>query len=567
MSVINHNELSLHGVLNPPQPKPNIYQRPSDWLSMPSVSAGDVKGVALVAVYNSDSNFCSVTANGSGTYQVDWGDGTVDTGVSGGTACKHVYLYSYFSSQSATSRGYKQAIVTVTPTAGKTLTTLTFNSAYGTAPASTRITPYLDIIVCGAALTTVSVTGIYTLERITIIDNALTAFSLGTNLISLGYANIKVTTACTTLASVFLNAGALQTVIISGNFSNVTSTKQMFQSCNGLTQVPFFDTSNVTNFSLMFYNCSQLTSVPLYDSSNASNTNMSQMFYGCLALTSVPLFVTTHVNNFSSMFYNCLAMVTAPLLDTSAATDMSDMFYNCVSLRNIPSLSTGLNQNCYQMFYQCMSLPTIPTIDTHSSTNFQEMFRGCRSITNVPSLTTTSGTNFIGMFYQCYALENVGTINVAACSSAANIANVVYQCYSLDSCGLTGGVYAISLSGCNLSEGGLVSFFNGLGTASGSQTITTTNNWGSNGFTCTGTVSSSSPTITGITARNTNGCYAGASISGTYITAGSVVSSWTETTITMNQNGSGNGSSTVTVGALTTTEKAICTNKGYTLTT
>ena len=53
------------------------------------------------------------------------------------------------------------------------------------------------------------------------------------------------------------------------------------------------------------------------------------------------------------------------------------------------------------------------------------------------------------------------------------------NCYSLAEGALSGTTYAISYSGCKLSEAALVAIFTALGSANGgSQTITVTGTWG-----------------------------------------------------------------------------------------
>jgi hypothetical protein len=128
------------------------------------------------------------------------------------------------------------------------------------------------------------------------------------------------------------------------------------------------------------------------------------------------------------------------------------MFQNCSALQSVPLFNTALGTNFSFMFYNCSALQSVPLFNTTSGTNFANMFQGCLSLQSVPLYNTASGTNFANMF--------------AYCPSFAQGA-------------LSGTTYAISYSGCKLSEAALVAIFTALGSANGgSQTITVTGTWG-----------------------------------------------------------------------------------------
>jgi hypothetical protein len=100
----------------------------------------------------------------------------------------------------------------------------------------------------------------------------------------------------------------------------------------------------------------------------------------------------------------------------------------------------------------------------------------CSWVQRVNVLSIGSITNFYNMFASCYSLQSVPLFNTAA---GTNFSNMFYQCYSLAWGALSGTTYAISYSGCKLSEAALVATFTALGSANGgSQTITVTGTWG-----------------------------------------------------------------------------------------
>lgn len=86
------------------------WQRTSDWLAMPVTATNTIN--ILVAVYDTDSNFVALQCNtSSGTYHVDWGDGT-NADFASGTPAEHVYTFGSLSGSWST-RGYNQALIEV----------------------------------------------------------------------------------------------------------------------------------------------------------------------------------------------------------------------------------------------------------------------------------------------------------------------------------------------------------------------------------------------------------------------------------------------------------------------
>jgi hypothetical protein len=94
------------------------WTRPADWLAMPATAANQID--ILTAVTDTDSNYVALSATVSaGTYNVDWGDGSVSTGVTSGTNAEHKYDFADADLDGTlSSRGYKQALIKITPNTG-----------------------------------------------------------------------------------------------------------------------------------------------------------------------------------------------------------------------------------------------------------------------------------------------------------------------------------------------------------------------------------------------------------------------------------------------------------------
>jgi hypothetical protein len=134
----------------PPSPEPTPWVRPSDWLVMPEVLETDDTFVGLHAVIEDGDNFVAFRfTTSTGQYQVDWGDGTIDL-VNSDVTAEHTYDYASYDTGNTTlsTRGYKQAIIVVTPVTGNLLTA-NFQFRRTTVPAQNVAysTGFLDCIL------------------------------------------------------------------------------------------------------------------------------------------------------------------------------------------------------------------------------------------------------------------------------------------------------------------------------------------------------------------------------------------------------------------------------------
>jgi surface protein len=305
-------------------PDESGWVRPSDWLPLPAIGGGEQKFVGLHAIFPEGNNFCTVRfTTSTGQYQVDWGDGSSPTLHNSNTTAEYTYDYSTYDTGNTTltSRGYKQAIVTVTPVSGN-FTGCDFRNRF-TGQNQAYSTGWLDVTLSlpnAGSGGTVQFGGVTV--RHSYVERAI--------ILTIG--------ACTSIVSMFNNCRSLQSVPLF-NTASVTSMGSMFQSCTSLQSVPFFNTANVTVMSGMFSGCSSLRSVPLFNTSSV--TTMASMFSTCSLLRSVPLFNTSSVTTMASMFLNCFLLEFVPLFSTATVTNMESMFNSCQSLQNIPALSTA----------------------------------------------------------------------------------------------------------------------------------------------------------------------------------------------------------------------------------
>jgi hypothetical protein len=261
--------------------------RPADWLTLPTLTDSDQKFVGLHAVYP-DSNFLALSA--AGNYTVNWGDGLTEDFATGVVA---YHQYDYNDADLAgteCSRGYKQAIVTVTPQSGQNLTTLNLHLRHNQNGLAAKYSSgFLDITIAGSLLTSL----------------LIGSQSAGS-------------------ATQVIKFGLLEQVILYSNA--LTSFSYLFNNCYNLASIPALNVALGTNFSSMFNSCFSLLTIPLM--SVALGTNFSSMFFSCSRLTSIPLLNTALGTNFSGLFNSCFNLGSIPALNVALGTNFSSLFNN-----------------------------------------------------------------------------------------------------------------------------------------------------------------------------------------------------------------------------------------------
>jgi surface protein len=332
------------------------WQRPNDWIAIPSIAPGEQVFYGLVAVYNViGGNRVAFTF--AGNYTVDWGDGTPLENVLSGVKAEHSYDYSTVSNP--TSEGWRQALIKVIPTGAANITTVNLQQT-PTGIAIGKTSQFMDIV-----MSIPNVTG------------------AGTNLV-IGNGNAV--------------AHRVVERIDIRQIGAINSMVQMFGGCSSLQTVPLFNTASVTNMDRMFNGCSSLQSVPLFNTTNVNNAiGMQGMFSGCSSLQTVPLFDTSNVVGMAQMFFGCSSLQSVPLFNTASVTNMTQMFSGCTSLQSVPLFNTASVTSMTTMFLNCTSLQSVPAFNTTNVTTLNSMFQGCVSL-NQAEIIGTNVTNIATIF-------------------------------------------------------------------------------------------------------------------------------------------------------------------------
>jgi len=507
---------------------PGAWVRNASWLALPSVADTESKFVGLHTVWP-DANFLALSA--AGDYTVDWGDGVVEN-ITSGTTALHEYTYSGISSDTLTSDGYKQVIVTVTPQAGQTLTSLNLNLKHTTTNLQAYASGWLDILISGPDLTSLTISGSTTnvkhsyLQRAQLIsdNNIASVVSMFNECASLtNIPNWKFRTTDTVDASaMFYNCYSLVTIPLLDTqyVSNMTS---IFFGCASLKTIPLLDTSAVWGMTNMFRSCSSLELVPELDTSNSESmlsmfnacpklravsfantalvTGMNSMFSGCSSLESVSLPDTRAVTSMNLMFNFCRSLTSVSLPDTRAVTDMSGMFTGCSSLTSVSLPDTGqvtlmgtMFSGCTSlvtvslfntenvtmmssMFLTCSSLITVPLFNTVKVASMNAMFQDCVNLKSVPLFDCTALTNTSNMFRSCTSLVSVPALSVNGVASGTAQATMFFGCSNLSRIDVATFKFTINMANLKLSADRLNEIYTNLATVT-SQTINVTGNYG-----------------------------------------------------------------------------------------
>jgi hypothetical protein len=239
----------------------NGYQRPSDWLTLPTVSAGEQRIVGIVAIRDTGLNRLAIRI--AGAYTVDWGDGSAPANFATGTVASHAYTWADIPAGTLTSTGYRQVLVSITMQAGQTMTSVHFDALHPSATYSSY-NRWIDIRMAGSSVSSLSVTN--NLESGYCEDVERFDY-IGTN-------------AVTDLSWIFYGSRRLRQVV-NLSTASATDTTSMFESCSALISVPAFNLSSATATNSMFYGCGTLEHVPAFTMNTTTQVDGAYMFGDC----------------------------------------------------------------------------------------------------------------------------------------------------------------------------------------------------------------------------------------------------------------------------------------------
>ena len=430
----------IHNIL--PNIEPTPWVRNPNWIDMPDIPTGESKGAFLFAVSPILQNRVALRAEDN--YFVDWGDGNsgykADNTITG-------HQYSFDDLPSSTEfvhtdgYTYRQVIFTVTPSGSHILKKIdlvedhpdTIKEYYGSRP-------YLDIHINGPDLTSIFLSSSSTnvalqVEHVKLsnIDSLQSLSAICYNMEELRSFEVDDTSNITNWSSAFVNCNNMQEYpefqfasgcnlnsIFYGNRSLLkvpstisgaypTNLAASFYACNNLRSIPYMDTSNVTSFYRAFRDCHKVDYLPDYDFSSA--TKVDECFASCYCLKEIPksfdISSVTHSEGLDQVFSNCRSIKTVHHFDTSNITKFTSMFSACYELERIPAYDFSSASNMSSTFNACFKLRSLPFINATGCTTLTNTFNSCYSLQSIDGLPSPSATDFRGVFTSCYMLEEI----------------------------------------------------------------------------------------------------------------------------------------------------------------
>lgn len=374
---------------------------------------------------NADTEF-RFYMSASGTFYVDWGDGTVDT-ITRTNTTETLYSHTFTTSGTKTIRfggmatGYNTS---------STIATIRFGKSDNNSASSSNNSATVSLVksVSGSLSQLFPVFGTTASQN----PKFVYTFYYCNNLISIpetlfsDYTQIK-----TSFNRTFAYTGL--TSIPAGLFSYITeAVGQMFfytfNGCYGITSIPaglFSGITTITGNAVFYgtFRSTGITSIPenLFDKiTTAQKHTFYVTFADCTRLTSIPTGLFKHIHNagdemFLDTFYNCRSLTSIPenlfaSIQETGKTSFKGTFYNCTSLSGYipPSLFAGLvakgspdaSNLMIGIFSGTNLATTCPTGTVQFITGYEQYWDGHVSCVD-ENLVCNSGEYFPAHWYEC----------------------------------------------------------------------------------------------------------------------------------------------------------------------
>lgn len=259
------------------------------------------------------------------------------------------------------------------------------------------------------------------------------------------------TSAVTTFSSLFANCWAIHKLNIeSWNASNITTLYACFTNCYSLEELDLshWNVAKVTNLSSVFTGCNSLTRVNLNGWSTGTLTTVYSLFSGCWSLQKIDvswLHLTSSCTDMCYLFSNCWSVKELNIPSDWNISGLSSnnncahsIFNNCYALEHITGISGWrhqVNNSIANMFTNCYNLRelNISNWTVNTVTNMASMFNGCFGLTSLDlsNWNPANCTSFSSMFNHCDSLTTVGNISGWNTSKCTNMSAMFRYCRAL----------------------------------------------------------------------------------------------------------------------------------------
>ena len=368
------------------------WTKPADWIDISSVANNEINMLV------SDGTMAFNVTTSSGTYSIDWGDGTVETGRVSGTVYQRSYV---LGSGTPTSYGYTQYRIRIYGASGN-ITRFQVQNPTVTNATQSRGLPLLWLVMGTNNLTSI--------QNLAGATNAIYCSALQQVVLP------PVLTGVTRMDTAFVQCTSLQQVIgLESAWGAVTTTQQMFDGCISLRRVnlPSVLPNTLTTMNGMFLGCAGITTINLPTSWPTGLTDLSSTFLGCAGLKyiTLPSSWPTGLTTVASMFQGCnnLASINLPSAGfPNSVTTVASMFNGCFSLTAVDlgsNWGTGTTvANLVLGGCRVLQKVTLPS-NSNNLTNVNGFFQGAapnsaviQSVINLDKLGSTTAQVDYGSF-------------------------------------------------------------------------------------------------------------------------------------------------------------------------
>ena len=347
------------------------WTKPADWIDISTVADNEIN---LLVTEGSGFAF-TCTVAGSGTFSVDWGDGTIDHNCASGAVQQHIHTTGGTPWTATGGNTWKVRVYNATATITK------WKIARHTYTNRRQYSPLLWAVVGAQGLTDCS-------------NMFYNTIGLGVWCTALKAVSITSFASCTNVSYMLTNCYGLSSLTLPSSWGSVINVSNMLTYCYGLSSLTLpASWGSVINVNNMLYSCYGLSSLTL-PSSWGSVINVNNMLYSCYGLSSL-----TNFNYLGS---------------TTTAADFTDALRDCENLQT--PIVCGSLLSKFEAYGAAGYVLKIPSIRL---TNAASTFTGSTPQINV-SYTSLDATALENLFTDLPSLTGK-TINITGCVGAASL--------------------------------------------------------------------------------------------------------------------------------------------------
>lgn len=173
---------------------------------------------------------------------------------------------------------------------------------------------------------------------------------------------------------------------------------------------------------------SRYSSFPVENYDFSEKTDYLYCWTDCRSLQSFPYINTSKGTNFVYTWSGCSYITEFPILDFSNGIDFCGAWRDCKALTSFPSLDLSNGTDFERTWYGCSNIREFPALNLSKGVNFSNAWYGCSYMTTFNGVDLSAGTNFSYAWYDCNAMQYFNPINM---NNAINLDHAWYRCYGI----------------------------------------------------------------------------------------------------------------------------------------